>query len=248
MQPMRPRIGLTCRYDAHHLVQAIESPCLLLNADYVDAVFQAGGLPLPLPHGRQPDEVAEILDNLDALMFTGGLDVWPGRFREQPHEQTRPMHARRDYFEFELFQQADARQLPILAICLGCQVVNVARGGTLHQHLYDVGRTCDVYHGKSAGDATHEVVIDATSRLARIIGTTRVRANSSHHQAVDRLGRNLLAVATAPDGIVEAVEDPDHRFLVAVQWHPEDLTNMPEHRALFSALVDAARTTQRQLR
>jgi len=153
------------------------------------------------------------------------------------------MHSIRDRSEFQIFADAQRRKLPILAICLGCQIVNVARGGDLHQHLYDVPRPCDIDHGSSASPASHHVTIEPDSRLASLVGTTQLQVNSTHHQAVAQIGTNLRPTAADPDGMVEALEDPNYPFLIAVQWHPEQLTDRPEHQALFRALVHAASTT-----
>ena len=241
---MRPCIGLTGQYllkktDDRHI------PHLALNAAYFDAVTAAGGLPLALPPCQGPDQSEQLLNAVDGLIFTGGRDILPERLSQAVHPKSDPIHPRRDHFEFELFAQADRASLPILAICLGCQLVNVARGGSIHQHLYDAPRTCEIDHGKAAQRSTHRVSIEPNCQLAAVMQTTRIDTNSSHHQSVDRPGRNLRIVAKAPDGIVEAVEDPLRPFLIAVQWHPEDMPDVPAQMALFRALIHAARNRQR---
>ncbi|HUW84701.1 MAG TPA: gamma-glutamyl-gamma-aminobutyrate hydrolase family protein [Phycisphaerae bacterium] len=241
---MRPCIGLTCQY----LLRKTDDrriPHLALNAAYFDAVTAAGGLPLALPPCQEPDQIEQLLNTVDALIFTGGRDILPERLGQTLHPKSELMHPRRDSFEFELFARADRLHLPILAICLGCQLVNVARGGTIHQHLYDAPRACQTDHGKAAHRSMHPVSIDPDCHLARIVQATQIEANSSHHQSVDRPGRNLRIVAKAPDGIIEAVEDPDRPFLVAVQWHPEDMPDNPVHMALFRELIHAAQRHQR---
>jgi len=241
---MRPCIGLTCQFllrktDDRHI------PHLALNAAYFDAVTAAGGLPLPLPHCHQPDQIGQLLSLVDALVFTGGRDILPERLGQILHPNSELMHPRRDSFEFELFAQADRLCLPILAICLGCQFVNVARGGSIYQHLYDAPRDCQIDHGTAAQRSMHRVSINPDCQLAAIMQSTQIEINSSHHQSVDRPGRDLRIVAKAPDGIVEAIEDPKRPFLVAVQWHPEDMPDIPAQMALFRALIHAARHRQR---
>ena len=240
---MRPCIGLTCQYLTRKTDDR-RTPPLTLNAAYFDAVTAAGGLPLPLSHCREPDQLGQLLDAVDALIFTGGRDILPERLSQTRHPKAVLMHPRRDSFEFELFARADRLHVPILAICLGCQLVNVARGGTIHQHLYDAPRTCQIDHGKAGHRSMHPVSIDSDCHLARIVQANRIEANSSHHQSVDRPGRNLRIVAEAPDGIIEAIEDPHRPFLVAVQWHPEDMPDNPAQMALFRALIHAAQPRQ----
>ena len=240
---MRPRIGLTCDYQ--HPQSGNGPPRLVLKTHYIDAVRNAGALPIPLPHCQQPDEIVQLLEAVDALLLTGGQDIDPKRYAQLLHPKTKLMHSRRDQSDFQIFAEAQRRKLPILAICLGCQIVNVARGGDLHQHLYDLPRPCNIDHGSTANPASHEVTIEPDSRLASLLGATHLQVNSTHHQAVAQVGTNLRPTAAAPDGMVEALEDPDYPFLIAVQWHPERLADEPEHQALFRALVHAASTNQR---
>lgn len=241
---MRPMIGITCSFE-----RSTQGPQRLrnyLNASYSDAVYAAGGLPLPLalPPDADAGLLAELLARCDGLMFTGGLDVDPARYGQDKHEKTEIMHPRRDAFEFALFEQAERAALPTLSICLGCQVTAVCRGGKLEQHVDDLPAAVRItHHTPDHRDAFHPVRIEPASRLAGIVGRQELEVNSRHHQVVrgGELGRGLRAVAFAPDGVIEAVEDTGERFLLAVQWHPEDLIDRPEHLSLFRALVDAAR-------
>lgn len=239
---MRPLIGVTSSFEIGENQRARA----YLNAAYTDAVFAAGGLPqpLPLPPKNDPALFDELLARCDGLLFTGGPDLNPKHYGQTPHPKTGVLHERRDNFEIEFFRRADAAGLPILAVCLGCQVANVARGGCLVQHVDDLPRQTNTIHHKPDNTAAyHDVSVEPDSRLAKIVGATRFEVNSRHHQIVDRaqVGGNLRPVAFAPDGVVEAAEDRDGRFLFAVQWHPEDLIDRPEHLRLFQALVDAAR-------
>jgi putative glutamine amidotransferase len=151
---------------------------------------------------------------------------------------------RRDRFDCSLFSHVDANDRPMLAICLGSQIANVQRGGRLIQHLDDHPRAEPVVHHLPAGQsAFHQVAIHSDSLLAEIVGSGSIEVNSRHHQAYDpgHIGQGLRPVAHAPDGLIEALEDSDRRFLVAVQWHPEDLADRPVHLALFRALIAASR-------
>lgn len=246
--PMRPVIGITCSFG-----ESTTTPGRLrlsLNAAYVDAIYAAGGLPYPLPIPPEPDPalIDELLARCDGVLLTGGDDVHPQRYGEPAHPKTEPMHPRREVFEVELFRRADTLRKPILAICLGFQVVHVGRGGKLIQHIPDFQRQNAVEHSAAPGvSAYHRVRVAANSRLATVVGATEIETNSRHHQAVDpdHQGRGLRPVAWAPDGILEGAEDMDGRFLLAVQWHPEDMIDRPEHLRLFEALVDAARKQRR---
>ena len=144
-------------------------------------------------------------------------------------------------YDLAVFGESDKRHLPILGICLGCQIINVARGGTLIQHLDDVPRTPPIHHTDGADYLRHTVSVKTGSLLHRIVPKELIEANSSHHQAVDRVGTGLIPTAWAPDGIIEAIEDPSRPFLLALQWHPEVIAHLEDHAALFAAFVQAAK-------
>ncbi len=244
----RPIIGITSNFGSDQ--RETPRPQTYLNAGYADAVFAAGGLPQPVPVPPQHD--TELLDALlatyDGLIFTGGLDVPPEMYGEAIHPKTHVLHERRARFELDLFRRADAARVPIFAICLGHQVVHVARGGGLIQHVDDLERKPVVAHYRPKDQsAFHRVRIEPDSRLARVVGNTNIETNSRHHQVVnaERLGAGLRTVALAPDGVVEASEDCNGRYLLTVQWHPEELFDRPEHLALFQALVEEARQRAR---
>lgn len=243
---MRPTIAITCNFE--------ETPATprrlrsVLNAAYSDAVYAAGGLPFPIALPPQPEDelLREILARCDGVLFTGGPDLDPRHYGQPRHEKTKVMHARRDAFELSFFHAAERADKPLLAICLGCQVAGVGCGGRLVQHVDELPRPVQIQHYRpDHGDAFHPVRVESGSRLADIVGRLEFEVNSRHHQVVDRehLPPRLRAVAFAPDGVVEAAEAAGRRFLVAVQWHPEDLTDRPEHLRLFEALVEAARSS-----
>lgn len=243
---MRPAIGITTSVSAGERGSRLRC---YVNAAYVDAVVAAGGYPLPLtpPPSVDPAYVAEALDRIDGLLFTGGPDLDPAHYGQSRHPQTEVMHERRDRFDLALFRAADAARIPILTICLGCQIASVARGGCLVQHVDDLPRSSAVLHHAGDAGTFHTVEILPDSRLAQVVGATRMEVNSRHHQVVSaaQVGAALRAVAFAPDGVVEAAEDCDGRFLLAVQWHPEDLVDRPEHLRLFQSLVAESRAAAR---
>ena len=206
---------------------------------YVQAVAQAGGMPLPIPPTTDRAALAAALDRLDGLLLIGGLDIRPQLYGQRKHSRTRPADRRRLAGEQLLVELALARPLPLLGICMGCQWINVLSGGDLIQDIPSQVGTA-VRHAPR--ETFHSARVAPGSRLAEILGRTELEVNSSHHQAIGRPGSGLEAVAWAPDGIVEALEGPGPRFLLGVQWHPERLADRPEHLAIFQALMEEAGT------
>ena len=229
----RPRIGITT-YPRRGERRSFGMP-----SAYVDAVRAAGGLSFLLPPGEE--ETGELLEHLDGLVFTGGGDLQPGLFDADHHPTVYGVCRERDAFELALMQAALERRTPLLAICRGLQVLNVALGGDLHLHLPDV-RGNEVPHRRTGASAVpHPVRLAEGSALALLYGRSELEVQSWHHQAVDRLGRGLAAIGWAEDGTVEAVELPGESWLLAVQWHPEldEASRRPGH-PLFGALVRRA--------
>ncbi|HYB35409.1 MAG TPA: gamma-glutamyl-gamma-aminobutyrate hydrolase family protein [Mycobacterium sp.] len=213
-------------------------PAGFLPAAYLRGVTLAGGIAVLLPPQPVDPDIAErVLDGLDGLVITGGKDVDPAVYGQRPHPATDEPRQDRDAWEFTLLDDALHRGLPVLGICRGAQVLNVALGGTLHQHLPDViGHT-----GHQAGNAvfsTLPVRTVAGTRLAGLIGES-CDVQCYHHQAIDQLGEGLVVGAWDADGVIEALELPGDRFVLAVQWHPEESL---EDLRLFAAIVDAARS------
>jgi putative glutamine amidotransferase len=197
----------------------------------VRAVTRAGGVPLLVPPGAAYEET---LESVDGLIFSGGSDLDPELYGEQAHPETDGWVRERDDFELGLMQAALARDVPLLAICRGSQVLNVALGGDLEQHVPD--RVSTNVHKETPGVfAEHDVAVVPGTKLASILGTGS-DVKSHHHQGYGELGSGLREAARAPDGTVEALEDPSHRFVVGVLWHPEE----GEDVALFEALVREA--------
>ncbi len=220
-----------------------ERPAAVLPRSYVDSVAAAGGVPVLLP--PVPAGAVEAVSALDALVLAGGADVEPHRYGEDPHAST-VSRQDRDAWELALLRAALDRDLPVLAICRGMQLLNVACGGTLRQHLPEV--VGDHGHQPAPGVfGSSRVRIRPASRLAGILGTEMTVA-CYHHQAVRRLGAGLLPAAWAEDGTVEAIEHQGHRLVLGVQWHPEEPVSadgVPDGR-LFGALVGAAGGTPAQ--
>lgn len=216
--------------------------CHYLTWAYAAAIRSSGGLPLAIPHGP-PDEVPRLLSVLDGLLVTGGSDMDPTAFGRPRHPATTGADPSKTAFELALTRGADAVDLPFLGICLGLQVLNVARGGSLHQHLPEErpGAVDHVRPGDERRSFVHEVTVIEGTRLAAICGAPRLAVNSIHHQGVDDLGEDLVVAARSDDGLVEALEDPRRSFLMAVQWHPEDLVDRPAHGRIFANFVEACR-------
>jgi putative glutamine amidotransferase len=215
-----------------------------VNSAYLHAVQQAGGVPVLLPPQLSKTSLERLVRGLDAVLLTGGGDVDPARFGEEPHPTLIEVAPSRDALETQVTLHAIEKKTPLLAICRGIQVLNVALGGSLHQDVVSEPGTEIQHSQKEARDqATHKITVTPRSRLGRVLGAEDLEVNSFHHQVIKSLGRGLVPVAWAPDQLIEAVElDDDSRWVVGVQWHPEHLVgNSEPARRLFSALVTAAR-------
>jgi putative glutamine amidotransferase len=215
---------------------------MTLGLAYMRAVELAGGVPVALPP-LENENVDSLLEHLQGLLLTGGPDVDPACYGAEPHKELGPTDRGVDEFEIALAKHADRRGMPILGICRGAQVLNVAREGSLIQHLPDFTDGTIQHRQTEPGDqTTHEVQVSPDSALAQTTGGGPVQVNSFHHQAIDRLGIGLRPVAWARDGVIEAVEgQSDGRFVLGVQWHAETLTGEAEQLALFERLVQAAK-------
>jgi putative glutamine amidotransferase len=235
-QEHRPVIGITTYLEqAQRGVWDLRAAFLPQN--YLDAVTASGGVAVLLPPQPAPDATASAaLDRLDGLILTGGLDVDPALYGAEPHPLTDPPRRDRDAWELALFQEAERRRMPVLAICRGLQLVNVARGGTLHQHLPEALGT-ERYRIGGGVYASNEVFVDGDSGLAELIGPGRLTVHSYHHQGIDRLGEGLVVTAQSEDGLPQAFESTRDGYVVGVQWHPEENV---EDRRLFGGLVGEA--------
>jgi putative glutamine amidotransferase len=228
----RPLIGITTYVEEASWSHWV-APAALIPFSYVRAVEHAGGRALLVPPGD--DGVEETLDALDGLLLSGGNDVDPAAYGAEPHAKTGGVRPERDRAELALLEGALARDMPVLAVCRGSQILNVARGGDLVQHLPEV--VGDEKHRETPGVfSAHGVRVDSESRLGGLVGD-RAPVQSHHHQGFGRVGTDLRETAWADDGTLEAVEDPSKRFALGVLWHPEE----GEDAALFEALVHEAR-------
>lgn len=235
----RPVIGITT-YAQEASWGVWNLPAALIPLDYVDAVERAGGRPVLIPPSEQG--VAETLETLDGIVFSGGADIDPSLYGAERHPETDTPQARRDAGEMALLEAALERDMPTLAICRGFQLLNIARGGDLVQHLPDELRS-DEHKQVPGVFAQHPVEVKDGTRLSSMVGA-RSDVTSHHHQGIGRLGEGLVETAWAGDGTLEGVEDPSLRFLVGVQWHPE----AGEDKALFENLVEEARAYRSERR
>ena len=228
----RPLIGITSYAEPGVRWGAWELPAALIPLAYVEAVERAGGRALLVPPSLEG--VDETLDALDGLLFSGGSDLDPDLYGAEAHPETNGVRLERDRAELALLEAALARDMPVLAVCRGSQVLNVARGGDLVQHLPEV--VGDEKHKHTPGVfADHDVDLKEGTRLQRLLGD-RAPVKSHHHQGYGAIGEGLVESAWAEDGTVEALEDPSRRFALGVLWHPE----AGEDFALFEALVEEA--------
>lgn len=215
-----------------------------LFAQYVESVRRSGALPVLLPHGET--RAAEILSKLDGLMLSGGGDVDPSHYGGAAHDEIYMVDAERDAMEFELTRLAIERRVPLLGICRGMQVMNVALGGTLIEHLEDEVGGRVAHREPPRLPTNHPIRVTAGSHLAEVMGRTDFSAASWHHQGIRATATALRTVAYAPDGSIEAVEMSceDHPWLIGVQWHPElTAADDPIQQRLFDAFADAARSS-----
>jgi putative glutamine amidotransferase len=241
---MRPLIATTATtYTGNY-----RTPQVMLGVPYLTEVERPGATALMLTPAHDPASLNHLLDRSHGLVLTGGEDVEPTRYGQEPHPQLGSTNPARDRMEFAVLEGALEREMPILAICRGMQLVNVAFGGTLYQDL-PAQRAGDLVHEQTApiNDHWHDAVVEEGSRLSEIFGVAELFINSFHHQGVDRLAPGLRAVARAEDGLVEAVEATEHPWVFGVQWHPErGEAEAPEdrrnpNRRLFWAFVEASR-------
>lgn len=211
-----------------------------INETYVDAIRRTGGLPFLLPTVTDPELLDSYVASMDGFLFSGGLDVSPSFYGENPHRLLSDTSLFTDRCQIPLMQKIIAARKPFLAICRGHQVLNVACGGTLYQDVTLHGEVIKHFQATDTGDFSHKVTIEKGSRLHELLGDT-AWTNSFHHQSVKDLGMGLIITARADDGIVEAVELTDYPYGLGIQWHPEAMFPVEDSmRPLFAGLVEAA--------
>ena len=245
---LAPVIGVTAtlRQDVDSVSQRPLGRFVRADFDYVEGVTEAGGVPVVLPPVVESRAAEALLEGMDGLLLSGGSDLDPGYYGEKRVPELGVTVPERDAFEIALLEHALRRKIPIFGICRGMQILNVALGGTLYQDLpTQMDHMVLLGHRQETPkwQPTHEVHVDGDSKVAGIIGTDELKVNSYHHQAVKDLASGLFAVASSPDGVIEAVESTDlsKRWMIGVQWHAEAMRDAgPEHRKLFEAHVCAA--------
>jgi putative glutamine amidotransferase len=213
-----------------------------LGKAYVNAITQAGGIPLVIPVGTSTNDLPNCLDRVDGIMLSGGGDISIERFNGAPHPRVYGVEPERDELELKLLNYALKRDMPLLAICRGVQVLNIAFGGDLYTHIQDQKEQSlkhDWFPKFPRDKLAHTVRLQPGSQLHQIFGQDEIRVNSLHHQGINRVGKGLKATAFAPDGVVEGLEVQGVRFALGVQWHPECLPNDPGMQKLFRAFVNA---------
>ncbi len=234
----KPLIGITTRNgkdsDGH--------PLTSLQHSYLNAIVQAGGVPVPIPSMLPDEDFLDLYSRLDGILFSGGGDVSKKYFNGSDHPRIGEVDNGRDTTEITLMRTAVNDGKPVLGICRGAQVMNIALGGTLYTHIPAQlkGAVDHDYPGDLRQVIVHPVNVDETTRSAEIFGETLLNVNSLHHQGLKDIAPSLRVAGHAPDGLVEVVEIPDHPYAIAVQWHPEWLTDQPAMQRLFKSFVDAA--------
>ena len=238
-----PKIGL----NASFLQSDNKGWAVTVKSAYPDAILRAGGTPIILPPMEDIAKLRDAVAEMDAILLIGGGDIRAERFGAEQSPLADLVHERRENFDFALAAVTLALAKPVLGICLGCQVLNVLYGGTLYQDLptefihEDDCSEKNVQHS----NALHAVNIKPDTLLAQILGTGSLDVNSRHHQATRDVGCGLVVSARSKDGLVEGIEDPSRPFVLGVQWHPEDLIDIPVHLNLFTHFIEAARKTPR---
>jgi putative glutamine amidotransferase len=238
MSESTPVVGVTL--DSEEPGTYSKLPWYALRQNYCEAIVRAGGLPFLLPH--EPERAEAYLNHIDALVVTGGaFDVDPALFGAATRHSTVKLKTRRTAFELEITKGALARDMPVLGICGGQQLLNVVLGGTLIQHIPDeVESALPHEQPNPRTEAGHRVAVAPGTLLHRICGVAELEVNSAHHQAVKTVGAGVVVDATAPDGVIEGIEDPRYRYCLGVQWHPEYSISLGDEK-IFDALIAATR-------
>ncbi|OGC90270.1 MAG: hypothetical protein A2W25_05855 [candidate division Zixibacteria bacterium RBG_16_53_22] len=244
MRSNKPIIGITISemLEDRSRRKPTWKPFDYLKREYHEAILNSGGIPILLPNAGESAAADNMIDMIDGLLLTGGGDLHPSYYNQEPHPGLTETTANRDSLEISIAKLALGRNLPIMAICRGHQVLNVALGGTLYQDLScfphetiqhsDPGQTARVFH---------DVTITPGSLLHRIVGADHIETNSSHHQVIDKLGAGLAIVAfSSTDNVPEAIEQTQKKFVLGLQWHPEAIFEREHSRKVFRALVEAS--------
>ncbi|PTX65035.1 putative glutamine amidotransferase [Melghirimyces profundicolus] len=235
---MKPAIGVT-------LSKRRKENLFTLKRDNSDAVLEAGGVPFLLPHTRDPEVIRRMAEQMDGLLLTGGDDIDPSLFGEEPQIGLGEVEPERDRMEIALSRKMVEAGKPVLALCRGCQILSIALGGDMYQDLFSQREGLIQHVQRGPRDyPSHSITIQKGSLLEKIAGSNRLRVNSFHHQAVRNIPEGYTVSATAPDGVVEAFEADGERFVLGLQWHPENLYRKDDFaRRIFRAFVEACEQT-----
>lgn len=240
---MKPIIGITSRTAP---ISSSNLNYAMVQTSYVNAVLQAGGVPVVIPSDITPAGYESLFARMDGILISGGGDISLDYFAGEPHKEIYGIEPMRDAIEIGLCRLAAEKGLPFLGICRGVQIMNVALGGTLYTHIPDQ-LPSELQHDYPGSDGVpartslaHAVVLEHGSSIAQLMGAEQLKVNSLHHQGVKDVAPGLSPVGRSSDGLVEALEMPGHPFAIGVQWHPEWLTDQPVTRNLFGAFVEAA--------
>ncbi|MBB6450417.1 putative glutamine amidotransferase [Geomicrobium halophilum] len=233
---MEPIIGITTNLRDEQMIS--------LHQDNVTSILQSGGVPFVLPNVLQTEKIEKMVEAIDGLLVTGGGDIDPTLFGEEPHPELREISPLRDRFEMEIIQACLDKDIPILALCRGCQMLNIAAGGDMYQDIYTQKTNQLLQHQQRAprSHGSHYIEVNEGSKLAKIVESTRYKVNSFHHQAVRSMAEGFKVVGTASDGVIEAFESERHSFVIGVEWHPENMAIAEDvySKRLFNAFVKAA--------
>ncbi|MEN2768584.1 gamma-glutamyl-gamma-aminobutyrate hydrolase family protein [Ornithinibacillus xuwenensis] len=236
---MKPIIGVVTSTE-------VEQNVFYTSADNVEAILRAGGLPVLLPYLQHNQDMSEIASKIDGLYATGGYDIDPTLFGEEPHPKLGTIIPGRDIFEVKIMQKLLALDKPILGVCRGSQTLNIAMGGDMYQDIYSQIDSQLLQHQQQAPKehGSHFVDVEQGTLLHRLTGKDRLRVNSRHHQANRNVIAPLQICGTSSDGIIEAIESMEHRFVLAVQWHPESMlgANDEDSGAIFRGFINACKT------
>ena len=246
---MKPIIGITSNYDYRDAISqashmgADTQDWDYLASDYVKAVQEAGGIPIIIPQCENPESILEVLNRLDGLLMSGGCDVDPMRYGDRARSYCGTLIPRRDEEEILLVKTAFERNIPMLGICRGLQIMTAAFGGTLYQDLARENEALEhftIMYPRNC--ATHTISLNDGTRLYNIFGADTIGVNSFHHQGVKDVPKNATVAAKSPDGVIEALEfGGGNAFTIAVQWHPEMMFDSYQQKQLFRSFVDAAK-------
>ncbi len=241
---MKPLIGITCNYTPDSTVGMMtafglpQQPWHMIAGEYIRAIEKAGGIPVVVPVYDDLQLAKDVVDRLDGIIISGGDDVDPCLYGEFITKEVGYLNPQRDKVEMTVLKYAEEETtIPILGICRGIQLMNVARGGSLYQDLGKSGYQ-DHFVGKAPiNHYVHTVDIIENSRIHQIVGTTKLKVNSYHHQAIKQLADGFVVTATSDDGVIEAIEGPGNRYIVAVQWHPEMLYDSEINQLIFKDFI-----------